>query len=184
MKKVALNKFDNSWYKPGNAFKRFVWYFKNAVLFKSSIPWPNSLKVFTLRFFGAKVGKGVNIKPCVNIKYPWLLTIGDYVWLGENVWIDNLAEVEIGDNVSISQGAMLLTGNHNYKKESFDLIIGKIKIEEGVWIGAQCVVCPGVTMKSHSILTVGSVLTKDTEPYMIYQGNPAVAVKERKMEEG
>ena len=52
-----------------------------------------------------------------------------------------------------------------------------LTIEDGVWIGAKSVVCPGLKMLSHSILTVGSVLTKDAEAYTIYQGNPAVAVK-------
>jgi len=179
MKKVDLLKFNNSWYKPGGALKRFIWYWKNLVLFKSSLPWPNSFKIFTLKFFGAKVGKGVLIKPCVNIKYPWFLEIGNNVWIGEEVWIDNLGKVKIGNNVCLSQGAMLLCGNHNYKKETFDLIVGDITLEDGVWVGAKAAVCPGVTMKSHSILSVGSVLTKDAEAYGIYQGNPAVLVKRR-----
>jgi len=127
------------------------------------------------------VGQGVLIKPSVNIKYPWLLEIGNNVWIGEGVWIDNLAKVTIGDNVCISQGAMLLCGNHDYKKSTFDLIIGEILLEEGVWIGAKTVVCPGVTCKPHSILTVGSVASKDLEPYSIYKGNPAVFVKNREI---
>ena len=181
MSKVNLSKFDNSWYKPGNAFKRFVWYFKNIFLFKTSLPWPNSLKIMTLKFFGAKVGSNVLIKPNVNIKYPWLLEIGTNVWIGEEVWIDNLAKVTIGNNVCLSQGAMLLCGNHDYKKETFDLIVKPIILEDGVWVGARSVVCPGVTMKSHSVLSVGSVLTKDAEAYGIYQGNPAVMVKKREI---
>ena len=72
-----------------------------------------------------------------------------------------------------------MTGNHNYKKESFDLIVKGIEIEDGVWIGAKSVVCPGVKLKSHSILTVGSVLTNDTEEFTIYRGNPAVPVRKR-----
>ncbi len=179
MQNVDLSKFNNSWYNPGNSLKRFVWYFKNLFLFKSSLPWPNALKIFILRFFGAKIGKNVVFKPNVNIKYPWLLEIGDNTWIGEDVWIDNLGKVKIGNNVCISQGALLLCGNHNYKKSTFDLIVGDITLEDGVWVGAKSVVCPGVSMKSHSILSVGSVLTKDTVEYGIYQGNPAVLVKDR-----
>jgi putative colanic acid biosynthesis acetyltransferase WcaF len=179
MERVDLSKFDNSWYNPGNAVKRIVWYFKNIFILKTSFPWPNGLKIFTLKFFGAKIGKNVLIKPNVNIKYPWFLEIGDNTWIGEGVWIDNLGKVKIGSNVCLSQGALLLCGNHNYKKESFNLLVGDITLEDGVWVGAKSVVCPGVTMKSHSILSVGSVLTKDTEEYGIYQGNPAVFVKQR-----
>lgn len=132
-----------------------------------------------LKLFGAKVGSGVVIKPGVNIKYPWKLIIGDFSWIGEDVWIDNIEQVIIGSNVCISQGAMLLTGNHNYKSVSFDLVIGSITLEEGVWIGAQAVVCPGVSCGSHSILTVGSVAPKNLEPYSIYQGNPAIKIRNR-----
>jgi putative colanic acid biosynthesis acetyltransferase WcaF len=103
------------------------------------------------------------------------------VWIGENVWIDNLGKVTIGNNVCISQGALLLCGNHNYKKSTFDLIVGEIHLEEGVWVGAKSVVCPGVTLKSHAILTVGSVATTSLESYTINQGNPAVKIRERKL---
>jgi putative colanic acid biosynthesis acetyltransferase WcaF len=77
---------------------------------------------------------------------------------------------------------MLLCGNHNYKKTTFDLIIGKIVLEDGAWIGAQSIVCPNVTCKTHSILAVNSVATNDLEPYTIYRGNPAKAIRERIIE--
>jgi len=122
------------------------------------------------------------IKPKVNIKYPSLLTVGHYVWIGEGVWIDNLAEVTLGNNVCLSQGAMLLTGNHDYTHSTFDLKIGKIVIEEGVWIGAKAIVCPGITCYSHAVLAVNSVATKNLEAYGAYQGNPAQRVRERVIE--
>jgi len=151
----------------------------NAFIFKSSWLPVSAIKVILLRIFGASIGKGVNIKPCVNIKYPWKLSIGNDTWIGENVWIDNLDTTAIGANCCISQGALLLCGNHNYKKDTFDLMIGKILLEDGVWIGAKATVCPGVTCKSHAILSAGSVATKNLEPYSIYQGNPAIKVRDR-----
>jgi putative colanic acid biosynthesis acetyltransferase WcaF len=134
-----------------------------------------------LRVFGAEIGKGVVIKPAVNIKYPWLLSIGHHAWIGERVWIDNLAKVRIGDNCCISQGAMLLCGNHNYKKPTFDLIVKPITLEEGAWVGAFAIVCPGVTLKSHAILTVQSVATETLEAFGLYKGNPAIRIRERNM---
>lgn len=181
--KTNLKKFDNSWYNSGSLIKKTTWYFINIFFFKNSLNVSSSLKVFLLKIFGAVVESNVIIKPCVNIKYPWFLKIGANTWIGENVWIDNLAQVTIGKNVCLSQGAMLLTGNHNYKKSTFDLIIGKITLEEGVWIGAKAVVCPGVTCFSHAILTVNSVATKDLASYQIYQGNPAQKIRERKIVE-
>jgi putative colanic acid biosynthesis acetyltransferase WcaF len=139
----------------------------------------SSLKVVLLRLFGAKVGAGVVIKPGVNIKYPWRLSVGNYCWIGEDVWIDNLDQVTIGNNVCISQGALLLCGNHDYKKSTFDLMTGSINIEDGAWVGAKSVVCPGVVLRTHAILTVGSVASSSLDAYGIYRGNPAVKVRER-----
>jgi putative colanic acid biosynthesis acetyltransferase WcaF len=181
--KTNLAAFDKSWFKPGNKLKIIVWYLMNQLFLNTYLPFPVGLKLFLLRIFGCKLGQNVMIKPKVNIKYPWYLEIHDNVWLGEKVWIDNLAKVTINSNVSISQGAMLLCGNHNIKKSTFDLLLGEITLEEGVWIGAQAVVCPGVTCKSHSVLTVASIATKDLEPYSIYQGNPAQKIRERIIEQ-
>ncbi len=182
MTQTNLSKFNNDWYKPGaNSIKRLCWYFTNTAWINSAFPI-SSVKVSLLRLFGAKIGHGVVIKPHVNIKYPWKLEIGNNVWIGEYVWIDNLAQVTIQDNVCISQGALLLCGNHNYKKESFDLIVGEIKLEKGVWIGAKATVCPGVTCHDHAVLAVGSVATSNLDAYKIYQGNPAKFIRERKFE--
>ena len=180
MPKIVENKnFNNNWYKPGNKIKIFFWYFINILFFKNSLNPSSKLKVSILRLFGAKIGKQVLLKPSISIKYPWKLFIGDHSWVGEHVWIDNLEDVIIGNNVCISQGAMLLTGNHDYKKNTFDLITGKIILEDGVWIGAQSVVCPNVTCKSHSILSVNSTATKNLDAYSIYQGTPALKIRDR-----
>jgi len=176
-----LSKYNNKWYRPGAPVKRAIWFVVNIVFFINPLNPFSKLKVLLLRLFGAEVGKGVVIKPAVNIKYPWLLKIGDYCWIGERVWIDNLDSVQIGNNVCISQGAMLLCGNHHYKKSTFDLIVQPINLEDGVWIGAQSVVTPGVKCLSHSILTVNSVATGVLDAYGIYQGNPAVKVRDRVM---
>ena len=182
MIKTDLSRYDNSWYKTGGSnTKRILWYFANVLFIVNPFNPSSKIKVVLLRFFGAQIGKGVVIKPSVNIKYPWNLSIGDYTWIGENVWIDNLSQVTIGSNVCISQGAMLLCGNHNYKRPTFDLIVKPITIEDGAWVGAQSTVCPGVTMHSHSVLAVGSIASKDLMPYSIYRGNPAVKVAERVM---
>lgn len=180
--KTSLSSYNNSWFNPGNRLKILIWYFVNTLFFINPFNPISSLKVYLLRIFGAKIGKGVHIKPGVNIKYPWLLKIGNHVWIGENVWIDNLAKVTIGDNVCISQGAMLLCGNHNYKKITFDLMVNEIKLEEGVWIGAKSIVCSGVTCKSHAVLSVGSVANINLDTYAIYQGNPAKKIRNRLIE--
>lgn len=184
LKYVDLSYFDSSTFDKGAGYlKQTLWYFINALLVRASWNPFMGIKIALLKAFGAKIGNGLVIKNNVTVKFPWKLVVGDYVWLGENAWIDNLDGVTIGNNVCISQGALLLTGNHDYTKPGFDYRNAPIVLEDGVWIGAKSVVCPGVTAHSHSILTVGSVVSKEMEAFGIYQGNPATKIRERMMTE-
>lgn len=177
---VDLSTFRNDWYQPGGTpLKRVAWYMVNALFFINPLNPLNGFKVWLLRAFGAQVGQGVIIKPGVNVKYPWRLRLGDHVWIGERVWIDNLADVLIEDHVCVSQGAMLLTGNHDYRKESFDLMIGAITLRRGSWVGAKCVVCPDVELGEYAVLSVGSIASHDLAAAMIHRGNPAQPLRPR-----
>jgi putative colanic acid biosynthesis acetyltransferase WcaF len=172
---------DNSAYRTtidigASRLKQTVWYFVNIIFFKNSFNILSSVKVSLLKCFGARLGQGVVIKPAVNIKYPWKLQVGDHSWIGENVWIDNLSDVIVGRNVTLSQGSLLLTGTHDHTRTSFDFLSRPIILEDGVWIGAKAVVAGGITCGSHSILGINSVAEKNLEPYTIYKGNPAVPV--------
>jgi putative colanic acid biosynthesis acetyltransferase WcaF len=178
---VALKTFNTNNYDKGRGkLIQLIWIFLNALFLKNSWFIFMGFKVFLLRSFGAKIGRGIVIKPNVNVKFPWKLVIGDDVWIGEGVWIDNLDKVTIGNDVCLSQGALLLTGNHDYRSPSFDYRNEPIRIGNGVWIGAKSMVCPGVVCEDESILTVGSVATKDLKSFGIYQGNPAAFIRERK----
>ncbi|RWY57348.1 WcaF family extracellular polysaccharide biosynthesis acetyltransferase [Mucilaginibacter gilvus] len=182
MQQTDLSVYNNHPYHPGgNAFKRLLWYYVNAIIFTSRLFPINGLKTLLLKLFGAKLGIGVVIKPAVNIKSPWLLSIGNHTWIGEQVWIDNLVMVTIGSHVCLSQGAILQTGSHNYKKKTFDLITGSITLEDGAWIGCAAIVNQGIIMGSHAVLTTGSVATKNLDPYFIYQGNPAIKARAREI---
>lgn len=177
---VTLATFNGSDFDKGAGFiKTTVWYFINALFVKASWNPFMKIKIALLKAFGAKIGKRLVIKNNVVIKSPWNLEIGDDCWLGEGCWIDNLDKVSISGNVCISQGAMLLTGNHDYTNPSMPYRNAPIHIEDGAWIGAQTTVCPGVTVHRNAILTVGSVATKDMEENGIYQGNPAVKIRIR-----
>lgn len=180
MLKTQLHKnFDTGGFKAGaSGLKQLLWYFTDILFFKSRVIPFSSVLVALLRLFGTKIGKEVRIKPGIHIKYPWKLEIGDYSWLAD-CYIENLDRVIVGQNCCISQQAILISGNHNYSSTNFDLMVAPIILEEGAWIGAAAQVCPGVTLHSHAVLTMGAVATKDLLPYSIYQGNPAVKIKER-----
>lgn len=180
MNKVELDKFTGDEFNKGAGFiKQMLWYFVNALIVRASWNPFMGVKIFFLKLFGAKIGKNLTIKNNVIVKFPWKLTVGDNCWIGEFAWIDNLDVVNIGNNVCISQGAMLLTGNHDYTVYNMPFRNAPIILHDGVWIGAQTVVCPGVVANENAILAAGSVATKALEASKVYQGNPAVTVRDR-----
>lgn len=178
--KVQLHKnFNTGDFKIGaSPIKQFLWYFTDVFFFRSKLIPFSTVLVFILRLFGSKIGKEVRIKPGIHIKYPWKLEIGDYSWLAD-CYLENLDWIKIGANCCISQQATLITGNHNYKNITFDLMVKPIILEDGVWIGASAKVGPGVVLASHAVLTLGSVATSNLDAYSIYQGNPAVQIRKR-----
>jgi putative colanic acid biosynthesis acetyltransferase WcaF len=171
---VDLSRFDNAWYDPGRSlFVRSLWLLLNAVFLQSALPWPMRGKAYLLRMFGAKVGAGVVIKPRVNVKYPWHVSIGDHAWIGEGVWLDSLAAIEIGAHACLSQDCLVETGNHDWSQPGFDLLVRPVRIEQGAWAAARSTLLPGARLASHAVLCAGAVLAGETEPWGIYAGVPA-----------
>ncbi len=171
--------FDKKAFRIGApAAKVYCWYLIDVVCFKSGLIPFSTILVGILRLFGAQIGKDVRIKPGIHIRYPWKLQLGDHSWLAD-CYIDNLDMVIIGKHVCISQQAMLMTGNHDYKSRTFDLMTKPIIIEDGVWIGAKSLVAPGVRVATHAVLTAGSTAVRNLDAYVIYQGNPALRQRSR-----
>jgi putative colanic acid biosynthesis acetyltransferase WcaF len=182
MNPVRLQSFDNSWYRPGRSLLcQLAWFFVGLPLLRSGLIPSSSFRVRLLRLFGAKVGSGVVIKPGVRVKYPWRLTVGNHCWLGEDCWIDNLADIRLGNNVCVSQGVYFCTGNHDWTDPAFGLIVKSIVMHDGSWAGAKAVLVPGVTVGECAIAAAGSVVMKDIPPFEIHAGNPAIFVKERRV---
>lgn len=155
-----------------------AWIVVRCLLFLSPWPLPSALRCAALRMFGAKIGRGVVIRSRVNIWFPWRLSVGDHVWIGEEVFILNLAPVTIGRSSCISQRAFLCTGSHDFRSRDFALITKPIDVESSSWIAAQAFVAPGVRVGEGSVVSAGSVVLEDVPPATIVQGNPARVVKQ------
>src|SRR5580698_7643499 len=108
-----------------------TWYLAKCALFLTPLPFPCRLKCQVLRWFGARVGRGVVIKPRVNIHFPWKLTIGDFAWIGEEAFILNFEPVYIGAHCCISQRAFLCTGNHDHRHPDMPYRNRPITVEDG-----------------------------------------------------
>jgi putative colanic acid biosynthesis acetyltransferase WcaF len=179
---VDLSRPDNSEYDKGQSpLIQALWYFFGLPLLRSYCIPISRVKCIILRLFGASIGKGVYIKPGVRVKFPWYLTVGDFCWLGEDLWIDNLAPVSIGSNVCVSQAAYLCTGNHDWSTPNMKLFCRSIVIEDGSWVGARSVVCPGVVIGAGAVVSAGSVVSKSIPRYEVWAGNPAAYVRGRRM---
>ena len=177
---MNLALFENSHYTPGAPLAvQILWHFFGQPLVESRMLPFSGLKVLVLRSFGADIGHNVRVKPGVRVKFPWRLKVGDFSWIGEDVWIDNLAEVRIGAHCCISQGAYLCTGSHDWKQPSFDLQTKPIYIENHAWVAARCVIAPGIVVAEGAVLALGSVAISDLAPWTIYLGNPAARIGSR-----
>lgn len=181
MKQTRLDQFDASLGldRGRPRWVEICWYVVKCCFFLTSIPWPNRLQLWLLRCFGATVGKGINLKPRLNIHLPWKLSIGDHAWLGEEVFILNFEPVHISAHACISQRVFLCTGNHDYRSPQFHFRNAPIRIEAGVWVGAQSFVGPGVVIGTESVVTAGSIVTRSLPSNQICSGNPCVPVKTR-----
>jgi putative colanic acid biosynthesis acetyltransferase WcaF len=174
----SLARFNAGFRRGRPALVEALWLAVQALLIRSFVPGSAHRRLLLL-IFGARIGRRVTIKPGLRVKFPWRLTVADDVWIGEDVWIDNLAPVEIGADVCVSQGAYLCTGSHDWSAPTFDLIVKPIRIESGAWIAARATVGPGVTVGRGAVLTLGSIATAGLKPVTIYAGTPARPVKAR-----
>jgi putative colanic acid biosynthesis acetyltransferase WcaF len=177
---MRLDCYTTDKYTPGaSLLRQLLWFFVGDPLVRTRwIPF-SGFKAFILRCFGAKIGEKVRIKTGVKIKFPWRLSVGDYAWIGENTWIDNLASITLEKHVCLSQDVYLCTGNHNWSHPNFQLITSEIYLEESSWIAARAIVGPGVRVGRGAVLSMGSVAAKSLEPMTIYAGNPAQPIKQR-----
>ena len=180
MRTVNLRSYDNAWYDPGQStLVRSIWLLLGQPLLRS--PWfaASAWRVALLRLFGARIGERVVVRQHVIVKYPWHLVIGSDCWIGEQVWIDNLTAVTIGDSVCLSQGAYLCTGNHDWTDTGFGLRVASIAIASGAWVGARAMLLPGVELGEGAIATAGSVVSATVPAWQIVSGNPATFLKMR-----
>lgn len=110
---------------------------------------------------------------------PWNLKIGDYAGVGDRVVLYALGSIQIGSFATVSQGAHLCAGTHDYNDPTLPLLKVPIKIGVGAWICADAFVGPGVTVGDGAIVGARAVVMKDVTPNTIVAGNPAKKIKDR-----
>ncbi len=169
---------------PGNfrgrsSFAVQSWWIVQSTLFAWSPQFLYGWRRFLLQLFGAKIGKKVLIRPTVKVTYPWKVSIGDYSWIGDDVVLYSLGEINIGRHTVISQKSYVCTGSHDFTSLSFDIFAKPVDIGNEVWIATDVFIAPGVCVGDGSVVGVRSSVLHDLPPGKICYGNPAEAVQDR-----
>jgi putative colanic acid biosynthesis acetyltransferase WcaF len=163
--------------------RRLVWNVCRMLLYRPS-PRPfHGWRAFLLRCFGAKMGPSCFFYPGSKVWAPWNLVCADAVTAADGVEIYNPAPMRFGSHAILSQGAFVCGATHDYNDPRFPLLAYAMDFGPYAWVCARASVGPGVSMGEGSVLGLGSVATRDLEPWGVYAGVPAVKVKERKRPE-
>jgi putative colanic acid biosynthesis acetyltransferase WcaF len=111
---------------------------------------------------------------------PWNVEIGDWSAVGEDALIYSLGKVRIGRNVTLSYRTHVCAGTHDLRDPAMPLIKPPVQLEDGVWIGTEAFIGPGVTVGRAAIVGARAVVTRNVSPFDIVAGNPARSIGTRK----
>lgn len=161
--------------------RRFLWEIVRRLLFRPSPRFAYRWRAMLLRWFGARVGRPLFVRPTCRVIHPWLLETGEWVQLGDDVVVYNLGPVRIGSHTTVSQGTYLCAGSHDYTDPALPLTRPPITLGSGVWVAAQAFIGPGVSVGDNSVAGARAVVTRDVPPGVVVGGNPARVIKPRPM---
>ncbi len=156
-----------------------LWWVVQKLFFNSSPQFMYGWRRFLLKMFGAKIGKGVILRPSAHIQFPWKLSIGDYSWIGDEVVLYSLGNIEIGKNVVISQRSYLCAGTHDYTRLEFPILNPKIIIEDECWLATDVYVAPGITIGRGTVVGARSSIFKSLPGGKVCVGSPAKTIRDR-----
>lgn len=165
----------------GEKVGRALWMLVGRPLFRMSFHNWYGFRARLLRLFGARIGKGVRLRPTVHVEVPWNIEIRDGATVGDNAILYSLGQITIGERTIVSQYAHLCAGTHDHTDRRFPLIRDPITIGADAWIGADAYVGPDVTVGRLAVLGARSSAYKDLEAGQVYVGNPARRIKEREL---
>lgn len=145
-------------------------FFLNYVI--SNIPFWFFRKLF-LQLCGLKIGHDSVINMKLYTLSPYRVKIGNKCHINRNCFLDGRGGISIGNNVSVSFNAQIVTGSHKIHSSSFQSVFMPIIIDDFVWIGINAIILQGVHIGKGAIICAGAVVTRDVGDYEIVGGIPA-----------
>lgn len=139
----------------------------------------HDLRLLYCKMLGAKIGKGSRYDLHCYIRGMENLSIGKYTHINRACYIDARGGVRIGNSVSISFKANIISDGHDPQSTTFELKRGKIVIDDYVWVGPNAVILKNVHIGEGAVVAAGAVVTKDVPPYTIVGGVPAKVIGTR-----
>lgn len=127
---------------------------------------------------GKQVDRSFGLFPPFYTEFGLNITVGKNVFINAGCQFQDHGGIVLEDGVLIGHNTVIATLNHDqdFRRRS-SLIPKPVRICRDVWIGAGCVICPGVTVGEHSIVAAGAVVTKDVPPDVVVAGVPARVIK-------
>ncbi|GGQ16683.1 putative colanic acid biosynthesis acetyltransferase [Shewanella litoralis] len=162
-----------------NKLFRSVWTIAYFIFFRFSPVFLFKWRCFILKVFGAKISLDSRVYPTAKIWLPSNLIVGAYSTIGPNVNVYNQGKIVIGEQVIISQGTHLCASTHDYNDPLHPLLLCPITVEDNVWVCADAFIGPNVYLSDGCVVGARAVVMKNTKPWSVYSGNPAVKIKDR-----
>lgn len=162
-----------------NRLMRVLWGVVWLLLYRTSPRPMHGWRSMLLRLFGATMGADCHFYPRARIWAPWNLVCADQVTAADGVEIYNPAPMHFGSHAIVSQDAYLCGATHDYNSAAFPLLAYEMRFGAYSWVCARASVGPGVNMGEGAVLGMSSVATRSMEPWTVYAGNPAIALKAR-----
>lgn len=134
-----------------------------------------------LQIFGARVAPGAHIYPSVRITMPWNLELGSQCAVGDHAILYALGPIVIGPRATISQGAHLCAGTHEWRDPAMPLLKLPILVGADSWVCADAFIGPNVTIGEGSVVGARAVVMKSVESGWIVAGNPANKIGKREL---
>ena len=146
------------------------------------LPFHTLRLVLYRHVLGIYIGDYTSIHRGCRFYCPSAIEIGEHTVINRDVLLDGRTGLKIGHNVSISEGTVILTLEHNPNSPTFENRGAPVYIGDHVFVGARAMVLPGVTIGQGAVVAAGAVVTHDVAPFAIVAGVPARLIGHRRQD--